>query len=61
MANQNTKANRKIASKEKTCFCGKPCITSFKDKDKNPENKRKSAWKGCKRNPTVAKLQASQD
>lgn len=37
-------------------FEGRPCITDFKSKDKNPANKRLSAWKGCRRNPAVAKL-----
>lgn len=56
MANQNTKAKRKVASKTGTDFHGKPCITDFKHKDKNPLNKRLSPWKGCRRNPVVEKL-----
>lgn len=48
MANKNSKAKRKLASKAGTDFHGRPCITSFAQKDKNPENKRKSPWKGAK-------------
>jgi hypothetical protein len=46
--NKNTRAKKKLASKEKTNFHGKPCITSFAEKEKNPENKRRSPWKGAK-------------
>lgn len=35
---------------------GKPCITCFKCKDKNPQNKRRSHWKGCMRNTAVYKI-----
>jgi hypothetical protein len=27
-------------------FKGKPCLTDFRDKAKNPQNKRRSAWRG---------------
>lgn len=53
MANKQTKSNRKLAQKAGTIFHGSPCITGFKDKDKNPANKRKSAWRGG--NPASSK------
>lgn len=68
MANKQTKCYRKLGLSTKNTgaaltsinafdkFEGRACITDFKDKDKNPANKRKSAWKGCRRNPVVAKL-----
>jgi hypothetical protein len=68
MANKQTKAYRKLGLSTHNggaeiggitkfdLFEGRPCITDFASKDKNPQNKRKSAWKGCKNNKTVAKL-----
>lgn len=29
-------------------FEGKACVTDFVSKDKNPQNKRKSPWRGAK-------------
>jgi len=55
MANKQTKAYRKLGLSTKNTgaeltsinsfeiFKGRPCLTDFKDKDKNPANKRKSA------------------
>lgn len=44
MANRNTKAKNKLARKEKKHFHGTACNTSWK----NPNSKRKSAWRGAK-------------
>jgi hypothetical protein len=49
MANKSTKAKAKAARKAKTHFHGKTCVTDFKLKDKNPDNGRKSAWRGMKK------------
>jgi hypothetical protein len=55
MANKQTKAYRKLGLSTKNTgaaltsinsfeiFKGRPCLTDFKDKEKNPQNKRKSA------------------
>ena len=68
--NKQTKAYRKLGLSTKNTgaaltsivafnkFEGRECITDFKHKDKNPANKRLSAWKGCRRNPVVEKLTA---
>ena len=68
MANKQTKAYRKLGLSTRNTgaeltsivafekFEGRPCVTDFKKKDQNPQNKRKSAWKGCRKNPVVAKL-----
>ena len=68
MANKQTKAYRKLglathnggatigSITEFEIFQGSPCNTHFESREKNPQNKRKSAWKGCKKNPVAAKL-----
>lgn len=73
MANRQTKAYRKLGiatsnggaqvgtMKNFEIFKGKPCITDFRSKDKNPMNKRKSPWKGCRRNPAVMKMLAASE
>ncbi len=35
-------------------FKGKACITAFAAKERNPENKRKSAWQGAGKRPARA-------
>ena len=68
--NKQTKAYRKLGLSTRNTgaeltsitafekFEGRPCITDFKHKDKNPQNKRLSAWTGCRKNPVVSKLLA---
>jgi hypothetical protein len=46
MANKSSKAKAKTARKAKSHFHGKICLTSFSDRDKNPDNKRRSPWRG---------------
>jgi hypothetical protein len=64
MANKATKAKASATRKAKQHFHGKICLTSFADKAKNPDNKRRSPWRGCaksvsgKRN-TVVDLMAA--
>lgn len=45
--NKNSKANKAAARKAKQHFHGKACLTSFADKDKNPQNLRTSPWRGA--------------
>jgi len=66
--NKQTKAYRKIGLSTRNTgatltsivpfdkFEGRPCITDFKHRDKNPQNKRNSAWQGCRKNSAVSKL-----
>lgn len=69
MANKQTRAYRKLGLSTKVVkgfgyaqtkpfekFKGKLCVTSFKDKEKNPENKRTSRWMGGRRSPISAKF-----
>jgi hypothetical protein len=70
MANQQTKSYRKLGIstsnggasigtvKSFDKFEGRFCYTDFKDKDKNPQNKRKSPWRGASR--TTAKNNQSE-
>lgn len=62
MANKNTRYLRKLgrsginngpthAERSFEIFKGRECITDFKFKDKNPMNRRKSAWQGASRRP----------
>jgi len=39
------------AAKPFEIFKGRECISEFALKDKNPQNKRKSAWMGAKARP----------
>jgi hypothetical protein len=42
--NKNTRAKKKL---EKPTNEGKACISDFKLKHLNPENRRMSPWRGC--------------
>ena len=46
MANKSTRSKTAATRKAKGHFHGKPCFTSFADKAKNPDNKRRSPWRG---------------
>lgn len=68
MANKQTKTYRKLGLSTRNTgaslttikpfdkFEGKPCVTDFKRKEQNPQNKRTSPWRGCKRNPAVLRI-----
>lgn len=62
MANKNTKFLRQYglsginngpthAAKPFVIFKGQECISEFALREKNPQNKRKSAWMGAKARP----------
>lgn len=62
MANKQTKRLRKLGistyNNGPTCgettfevYKGRECITDFKLREKNPQNKRGSAWLGARRRP----------
>ena len=46
MANKASKAKASAARKAKQHFHGRACLTSFTDRQKNPDNKRLSPYKG---------------
>jgi len=46
MANKATKAKTASARRAGQHFHGKICLTNFADKAKNPDNKRRSPWRG---------------
>jgi hypothetical protein len=47
MANRNTKGLRAANRKAGQFFHGTHCFTDFAHKSRNPQNRRKSAWRGC--------------
>jgi hypothetical protein len=50
MANKNTEAQQANNRKNGNYFHGQMCHTGFVDKDKNPQNRRSSPWRGAAKN-----------